>query len=315
MNLSIGRSPGVVLIALGLLGLGCSENEGSKRITKEDCEAYALTFCNAIQRCAPAYLSISFGDVTTCKARQVIECVDSLTSMNLVVTKSEANRCMADVTAASCSDILDRKITTCEIPGLLVDGASCGTDGECVSTYCKTTTGQCGVCAPRLVAGGACTDDNDCQSGLKCPDDANPRQCVAPVASGGACDPQKPCSFGLECGGGTCKTPLGAGATCSVTAPCDATLLLFCNPQTTVCQAATIVAAGQPCGLLNGGYTICQAGGTCNGTLPPFINSGTCAAPAGDGNACGTGPNDQDCLSPAVCRNRLCSLPNVSMCN
>jgi hypothetical protein len=97
---------------------------------------------------------------------------------------------------------------------------------------------------------------------------------------------------------------------CSDTAPCDLTKFLFCNPVTDVCQAATIVAAGQPCGLVNGGYAACQAGGTCNGTLPPLINSGTCAAPAADGKACGTGPNEQDCLSPAVCRSGLCALPN-----
>jgi hypothetical protein len=111
---------------------------------------------------------------------------------------------------------------------------------------------------------------------------------------------------------GTCSAVLAAGATCDATAQnCDPFAGLYCDPTTKVCAKVTLVAAGASCGLSSSGYAQCSGKGTCR--RAGASQTGTCVAAAADGQTCDT-VNGPDCVTPAVCTNGVCKLPDAASC-
>jgi hypothetical protein len=105
---------------------------------------------------------------------------------------------------------------------------------------------------------------------------------------------------------------MGVGMTCDpVLKDCDTTQGLYCVTATKVCAQATFAGAGQPCGVVNGAYVGCAAGGHCKLGVGSLM--GSCLAAAADGAACDSvaGPT---CLAPAQCISSVCKLPNPAAC-
>jgi hypothetical protein len=80
-----------------------------------------------------------------------------------------------------------------------------------------------------------------------------------------------------------------------------------------VCSMAQLADAGGACGfsLQSMTFTECKAGGNCKMTAGTLM--GTCEAAAADGATCDAtkGPF---CLSPAVCENGTCKIPDPASC-
>jgi hypothetical protein len=157
-------------------------------------------------------------------------------------------------------------------------------------------------------AGAACTVDDDCDFTLACAMSV----CVARSAFGASCDAGHPCAVPNLCSSGTCRPPHFLGQDCNPVAnDCDATEGLYCDATTRVCVQATFAGAGQPCGLVGGGFVGCSGGGRCQ--IGAAAVMGTCLASAADGAACDS-TNGPDCVSPAQCIGAVCKLPNPAGC-
>jgi hypothetical protein len=167
--------------------------------------------------------------------------------------------------------------------GALPNGAACGFDAQCQSTYCSVGLGTlCGTCGSPPAVGGSCAE-LFCGPGLICAGIS--KTCGTPVAVGAACDPA-PCSPGSVCVGAV---------------------------GTRRCQAAVSVAAGgQPCGLVGGSRVECAAQGLCK--LATGQTSGTCLSAAADGAACDD-TNGPLCALPARCVAGTCQLPSAVSCH
>ena len=293
---------------LALVAAGC----GSGVSADKACTDLAAALCTQLSNCAAPLITTSYGDVATCQARAKLGCMPSLTAPGTSATPDKLDKCATAFASGTCDALFSRDMPSACIPdpGKLANGAACGDDSQCTSTYCKKPAGMvCGVCGMRSTAGGACAVNEDCDYKLAC---AN-MVCVAYGAVGASCDAGHPCADPNVCKAGTCATPAGAGQACTPTASggdCDQTKGLFCNPQTRVCAQATFAGAGQPCGIVNGGFTACSAGGTCK--LGAGV-SGTCSAPAADGAACDPA-NGVGCVAPAECVNSVCKLPDPASC-
>jgi hypothetical protein len=83
------------------------------------------------------------------------------------------------------------------------------------------------------------------------------------------------------------------------------------------CVEATYVAAGAPCGQLDGGVAICEASGNCQKATGQA--QGICEAPIADGMSCDTA-SGAACIPPAICAAGdagtlgTCTVPNASQC-
>lgn len=294
-------------LLLCVVGAGC----GSSVSADKACTDLAAAVCTQLQNCAAPLVTTGYGDVATCQARAKLACMPALMAPNTSATPDKLDKCATAYAAATCDALYTRDTPAACIPdpGKLADGAACGDDAQCTSTYCKKPSGQvCGVCGARAAAGGACTVNEDCAFKLTC---AN-QVCVAYAAVGASCDPGHPCAPPNVCKAGTCAVPAGAGQACTPSASggdCDGTKGLFCNPQTRVCAQATYAGPGQACGIVNGGFVGCSAGGTCK-----FAGiMGTCTAPAADGAACDANMS-VGCSAPSECVNGVCKLPDPATC-
>ena len=294
-------------LLLGLLAAGC----GSSVSADKACTDLAASVCTQLNNCAAPLVTTLYGDVATCQARAKLGCLPSLMAPSTSATPDKLDKCATAVNAITCDALYTRNTPTACVPdpGKLANGAACGDDAQCTSTYCKKPANAvCGVCGARATAGGACSIDADCDFKLKC---AN-MLCVAYGAVGASCDGGHPCAAPNVCRGGTCAVPAGAGQACTPSASggdCDQTKGLYCAPTSRVCAVATFVGAGQPCGFVNGGFVGCSGGGNCK--LAGV--TGTCTAPAADGAACDA-TNGPDCMQPAECVNNVCKLPDPASC-
>jgi hypothetical protein len=300
------KTLGLLLVTLGA---GCGGVSADKA-----CTDLALSLCTQIQSCAPALISLNYGDVATCQARAKIGCLPSLMAPSTSATPDKLDGCASALTSASCDALFVRDTPKACIPdpGKLANGTACGDDAQCVNAYCKKASGQvCGVCSMRAAAGGACTIADDCDYKLTCASSV----CVTPGAVGAVCDGGHPCAAPNVCKGGTCAAPGEAGASCTPSAgggDCDLPKGLFCNPQSMVCAQLTFAAPGAACGFVGGNVVACSGGARCKtSTASPF--SGTCLAPAADGAACDA-TNGPDCVAPAECVNGACKLPSPASC-
>jgi hypothetical protein len=283
------------------------------------CSDLSTSICTRLNACAPFYVTLAYGGVSQCTTRVAIGCPDTISANGSGATASDVEACAQAYPAASCAQLeANAPPPACQIAGTLAAGAVCGTSQQCAGPngYCKiASTAVCGACATQSAAGGPCTANGDCQAALVCgmAAVATMGACVSPGATGATCDPAHPCQQTLVCSKTTCSMPVQAGGACDPIAQnCDLTQGLFCHPMSKVCAQVQTGAAGGPCGFSasTNTYTLCTSGATCNGATS--TKQGTCGAVAADGAACGS--NMATCMTPAVCVNNVCTLPNASSC-
>jgi hypothetical protein len=311
------RMLGLVAVAAFIteVAVGCSSGpaDSAPAVTNPDeaCAAFAPEYCKALASCGPVLFDWVYGDAAKCAERAKISCLATLGANNTSITPDKVDRCRVDLHFAVCTDMAVGGLPAACVPdtGKLADGAACGDDGQCKSTFCSKTNGNCGVCAPLSAPGSSCATA-PCSRGLTC---SGAKTCVKPLALGATCVDTKttPCAAGLSCFRGKCVAGAAAGAACDTTettAPaCDVLPGVFCVAKSCVKVGAS--AAGGPCGLLAKPPAVCSAGGTCSNLLL----SGVCASAAADGATCDAlkGPN---CIPPAQCVSGRCTLPDPNSC-
>jgi hypothetical protein len=262
----------------------------------------------------------TYGDQTTCVAREKLSCTNALAAMGTGNTPDRVESCVAALKTEACADYFAGNVpAACVNTGTLADGAACAFAGQCSSTYCTgLANAACGTCGEALASGADCTSGGTCARGQTCfttPGSMGTMMsCITEGAVGASCSRSMPCATGLSCVGtlamgatGTCMTAgATAGAACdptSRTAPgCDRSLGLFCNATSKTCTVVTFAANGAACGVGSDGNLIDCTAGVCYGSVigGPTPMMGTCKADAPDGAACDTA-NGPGCLAPARC--------------
>ena len=251
------------------------------------CADAADAFCNQVQACSPFGLQATFGDLATCKTRFAIGCGQTFSFPGTSATPANTESCAAAIPAISCADFLAGNLgTACTTkPGSVANGAACGDDAQCQSTFCaRAPDSQCGTCSATSTAGGPCTNQA-CSTGLTCPT-----------------------------GSSTCQKPVAGQIddTCHSQADCDLAHGIGCNTNDDKCLQLAISTDGS-CGadsITPSKYTICPANGSCDSVL-----GGSCHAAAADGASCSTDSSGPTCLSPAKCVSGKCTLPDATACH
>jgi hypothetical protein len=287
--------------------------EAAPLTTDEGCDQEAKALCDSLNGCAPIALQVYYGDEATCIARASLSCKTDQSVGGITRTADDLSSCARALATASCADLLaDNYPAACQMnPGTVVNGAACGSDWQCGSSFCNKTT-MCGVCSPRAAVGGDCTADDGCAQELVC---AN-KKCAKPAGPGEDCNlPGQPCRSDLYCptsnGSAKCAAKVGAGGACADSdQACDLVKGVFCNPIDHTCETLSVAKGGDACGLAM--KTICV------GFIAPcsnFLTSGVCANPAQDGEACGMG--GKVCVPPATCdpNMNVCRLPSAPDCH
>ncbi len=266
--------------------------------------------CDRLNTCAPLAIKVAYGDLATCVARTRLDCLDAIAAPNTGLTGPAVTTCLNAATAASCSDLIYRKVAACQFKGTRANGVRCGTNEQCVSGYCGKSDSNCGTCAAHAGAGAKCAQDDDCEPGFDCSDDLH---CVLPGPGGTGCSATQPCAIGFYCRNGSCAATAGsAGAACQDLFGCDFFQGLFCNTTLRVCQKIKYPGPGEACGLVNSEFLVCSPGANCI-TVAGAVQ-GVCAMVAADGATCGA-TNNLTCTVPAQCFSGRCTLPNSSACN
>lgn len=296
-----------LLLLLAVVVSGCGNDVSPDKA----CTDAATALCNKLNACAAPLITVQYGDVATCQARAKIACTPTFMAPSTAATPNKLDDCAKSLDGLTCAQLFTHQTTTACLPaaGKLADGAACGDDPQCTNSYCKKPAGQvCGVCSKRASAGASCTVEADCDYGLTCAGSV----CVSFGMAGAPCDAGHPCGLPNVCRNGTCAMPAGAGQSCTPSTgggDCDQTAGLYCDPIKNTCVMAAYAGAGQPCGYVNGTYTLCSGAGHCK--LSGV--TGTCVGPAADGAACDS-TNGPTCTSPAECVNGACKLPNPASC-
>jgi len=306
--------------------LACSSSvatDSESGITREQaCDEASKAICDQFAKCLPIFVTIGYGDAATCLSRTKANCPVTFDAPKTSASPARLSTCAAGIRQLSCEALSTTTPAACvPEPGGLEDGAACGDDAQCKSTWCaKNDDALCGKCTKLPAAGGACVDlglkadgttQKSCGRGLQCAKDI----CVKPGETGATCDDAKPCALGLTCFNTKCAAAGKPGAKCDPegkTDPvCDFFQGAFCNPATKVCQSVVAAKAGETCGLVGTEFKLCSAGAKCITTAGTM--SGTCIAAAVDGAACNT-KDGPDCLAPAKCTNGVCKLPDPAAC-
>lgn len=282
------------------------------------CQRLAEADCSRANACSKIYVDVLYGDVDTCTTRLKAACLRVLGAPGVHETPSMAAACASDIATLSCDDLYAKNLpASCDVPpGDAANGAACGDDEQCASSFCAWPGGAtCGTCAAARKIGDDCVS-GECGRTLACVSG----KCQKAGKLGDSCDSKSnPCVADLSCFGGTCVAAASAGAACDAnekTNPaCDQAAGLFCNPGTHVCQKLGEAKAGEACGadFAAGTFSVCTAGAVCRTTSGTL--SGTCVAPAADGAECNSDASiGPECLSPARCVGTVCKLPDPAAC-
>jgi hypothetical protein len=275
------------------------------------CDMLAQAMCGRIAACAPPALPLFYVDMATCLSRVKLGCTKDQMDADITRTAADLATCAQAIPNASCDDLLAKMLpAACQTkPGMRLNGEGCGSSLQCASAHCEITDGTCGTCAARAAANGSCTSDDGCVAGLVC---AN-NKCVTPGTSGMSCDDNNPCRANLNCSttAKTCETLQPAGTACAGDhGICDvyhgAACNIFATAANQTCQTLSVATGGNPCGIVNGGLTLCVLNNGCTALV-----NGVCPNPADDGAAC---DSNVHCLPPANCVNGLCRFPSVAAC-
>lgn len=289
-------------------GSGCSGQTPDSA-----CAGGAEASCAWLERCNPFSLRTLYGDVATCAARTKLSCLEQFVPGSSAGPEDIA-LCAGAVSALSCDGQPGEGRECQPKPGARANGAGCGNDWQCQSTFCKKSGGQsCGSCAVRAKIGELC-DGTGCESGSTCvPTSLTERRCTVPPGEGSICFSGF-CQSGLVCNG-VCTKPmrLAAGARCDVrgASKCDERQGLYCQFIPGVCMASKYAGPGEACGAQQDqSLLVCTGGAVC----PAGVQANpSCIAPAKDGEACDLSKN-LGCLQPAICRNSVCTLPDPGAC-
>jgi len=258
----------------------------------QSCNGFADAFCNRLQTCSSFVMSVLYGDVATCRQRWVLSCLPNYNVRGTSASAAKTNACAQTLPTLACDNfVLGDFGTMCTpAPGMLAQGAACGDDAQCASTFCaRSATSVCGTCQPVTNPGDPCVQGScSVSTNTVCP--AGTSTCVKPKAGvvGDPCVGQEECDVGRQVG---------------------------CNTATSKrCIALTLTPSGGTCGansILNTTtVAVCGAGGTCN---LPYM--GMCTPFAADGQTCSTGDTGAHCVQPAKCVGGRCVVPDPSTCN
>jgi hypothetical protein len=292
------------------VGPDSGRDGGGQEPFAEVCTEFAEKLCERLNTCAPFIFRFVFGDRATCVGRQRLSCVAEVAAPGTGATAANMAACGNSLAAGSCGDLSNlRNLPACDIHGSRPAGGPCGSNAQCQSGACRREPNTlCGVCGTPVDEGDACVDDSACAAGLSCH-----TKCLKPQPLGMPCDASRPCQSGAYCKEAVCTAQGAAGAACIGEGSCDPGAGLFCNPAAGVCQAVAYASAGDSCGLVSGGVTICTAGGRCQMAMGSVM--GVCMPPAGDNEVCGGG---RGCLGPAVCAGPAgagaCRTPDPTSC-
>jgi hypothetical protein len=292
---------------------GDGGSEGGSGVSAQQASTDAATaFCTRAQACAPAYITIGYGDAPTCATRLAKSILPAIGATGSTATPDIYEACATAIQQASCADLLGRHLPdVCKKAGTLADGTACGNDSQCANMRCKVAVNAvCGTCTSHAAVGASCGVDDDCVDGSKCISGT----CAAFGKQGDTCSASQPCSPDLACRSGACGAPGQIGDTCASLGDCDVAHGVACDPTTKKCAQLNFAQTGGACGLVSGKLVVCQGpNGTCNGSTPQNPQ-GTCAAAANDGAACDTN-NGPLCAAPAACVSGKCTLPDPSTCH
>ena len=291
-----------------------SGGDGGSDVSADQAATNAATaYCTRANACAPAYVTLGYGDVTTCTQGLKTSLLSGFSAPGTSSTPAQIEACAQVLPQASCADLLARKMPPACMPvaGKLANGAACGDDSQCVGTRCKVAKDAvCGTCTAPAAAGAACGVDGDCQPDMKCLN----LVCTQYGDAGATCSATQPCRPDLGCLAGKCATQNGAGATCTTSDQCDQLHGVFCGPLTKKCENIAFAVAAGACGLVNNQLTVCKGPGSfCSGSSqPPY--KGTCLAVAQDGASCDSDAGPL-CNAVAVCVAGTCQLPDPASCH
>jgi hypothetical protein len=273
----------------------------------------ANAYCNRAEACAPAFVTVGFGNVATCIERLKQSLLPVFGADGTSSTPERTEACAQAIPQMSCSDLLSR-ITpdACQtLPGSLAEGAACSADSQCQGTRCKVAADAvCGKCTSPAAAGAACNQDADCQDAMTCVSGA----CMTYAATGGTCDATHPCRPDLACKAGKCATPTPVGQSCKSSDECENSQGVFCDPKANTCQAVSFSAPNGTCGLVQNALVVCEGPGSLCTNVNSQTYQGTCAPVAADGAACDPA-NGPLCNAGAICVNKVCTVPNPGACH
>jgi hypothetical protein len=291
----------------GRCSRSCGERNASKALGDEACAQWATHYCKRLESCAPISVSIDYGNVEDCIARNRPVCASALQAQATGATASTMTSCALAYDSASCDDVVVGKTPqACHAPGLLGAGAPCGDGSQCAGpqAYCRIAADEtCGACAPLGDVGAACDSARDCRYGLVCY-----FSCLRPVPKGDTCDGMlRQCPETLVCLNYRCVDPAPRDAPCAPNADhCDHDRGLFCDPEEKVCSPYAVADVGAACGA----GTICKRGAC----VPDETTAvSRCVASVPDGASCDAihGPT---CLAPSKCVSGQCRAPRATTC-
>jgi hypothetical protein len=273
----------------GLLDAGSSATApdgGSGAAARTACSEAASAFCGKLRSCSAFALSITYGDLATCQQRFLLGCLAALDAPETSATIADTRTCAQALPAIACADLIAGQYgpLCTPRPGPRLDGAPCGEDAQCASTFCaRAPGGHCGTCSPLSSDGGPCANAS-CSRGLVCPEGA--ARCFRPV-------------------------PGKAGDSCTMLEQCDVASGVGCNTLTRTCINLTVASPGGSCGADLGrtSFTLCPASGSCSALL-----AGRCSAAAADNAPCNDADTGPKCLPPSRCVRGACALPDPASC-
>jgi hypothetical protein len=257
--------------------------------TQQACTALADAYCAKLQSCSPFVTSVAYGDVAMCRQRWILNCTPNFGVTGTSATPARTTACAQSINALSCTTFLSGDLgAACAVaPGTVAQGAPCGDDAQCASTFCaRAADAVCGTCRPTTMAGDPCVQGScSVSTNTVCP--VGKTTCIRPVAGkvGDSCVGHEQCDVGHQVG---------------------------CNPTNSKCIALTLATAGGTCGadsIFPTSVAVCPAGGTCSASL-----AGRCSAVGMDGASCSTADTGTHCMAPARCVASKCTLPNPATC-
>jgi len=253
------------------------------------CTALADAYCAKLSSCSPFVTSVAYGDVAMCRQRWILNCTPNFGAPGTSATPARTTACAQSIGALACPTFLSGDLgTACAIvAGTVAQGAPCGDDAQCASTFCaRAPDAVCGTCQPATMAGSPCVQGScSVSTNTVCP--AGKTTCIRPVAGkvGDSCVGHEQCDVGHQVG---------------------------CNPTNSKCIALTLASAGGNCGadsIFPTSVGVCPAAGTCSASL-----AGRCSAAGMDGASCSTADTGTHCMAPAKCVASKCTLPNPALC-
>ncbi len=317
---------------LGVGDLAVVDDGGQSAATA--CAAEATAYCNLQATCNQTIPATRYnGD---CVARRTTLCINALGAPGTGSTVAAVVACGQAYVGYDCANFSNGvPPAACAPPaGTLTNGTACNFSAQCQSAFCAVAPdANCGVCAPSTNMGDPCVS-GACAAGLYC--SRVSQTCKLHGAVGDDCDSDDTCGYRLSCVDstqteeGTClPTVATAGLPCLQARPspsasplpsqanCDITQGLYCVGTTVaarVCVLTTYASPAPqgsptPCGSVPSPtpatYALCTGGTQCIYS-DTKLQSGTCAAAAGDGQSCSTvidvaHATYAACLAPSKC--------------